>query len=286
MLVSLQRRLIYKPECNSLLQVALYPELLQYYPAARDVCIPTPDNESLGAWYLPFDNSQAVNSSRLIIFLHGNAGNRSGRLGWYKLFYEFGVSLLAIDYRGYGDSTGTPSEEGLARDAIAAWHFAKSLGYTDDSICLTGVSLGGAVAVRLASTLSSTGSTPAGLVLVATFASMVETAAFHYPWVPVRWLLRDRFDSASFIKTIDTPILCFHGNTDDIVPIEMGKRLMSFAPDKSRTGIRPRFVEMKGVAHRRLAESGIEFYRRHLPVFLRQIWNQQTPPEIKKERGS
>jgi fermentation-respiration switch protein FrsA (DUF1100 family) len=164
--------------------------------------------------------------------------------------------VLLFDYRGYGENPGSPSETNFARDARAIWRFAtESPAVLPRRIVVFGESLGGAVATRLAAEQSVGGNSPSGLILCGTFSSLTDTGTARFPWMPVRWLLVDRDPSADRIKAVTCPILQFHGDQDDVVPIEFGRRLFSAVPEQSATGIRKQFVELVGSGHNDFAES-------------------------------
>ncbi len=270
MLASLQRKLMYAPLVSDQLAVGQHAELLGLFPAAKDVQITAADGVQIQGWHLRQSDATSAEPQRpLMLFFHGNAGNRLGRMGWYRLFRDFEVDVLAIDYRGYGDSEGSPSEVGLHADAAATWNYAvNTLGYAPEQICVMGVSLGGAVAVNLVAAKSQQGTPVGGLIVVATFSSMHDTAAFLYPWLPVRWLLIDKYASDELISSVTCPVLGLHGDQDQLVPLQLGQRLFEAAPAASATGLPKKFVVMPGVGHRSLADAGERFYKDNIPQFL------------------
>ena len=186
----------------------------------------------------------------VIIYFSGNAGNRVYRAMDFELFTQLGCHVFVFDYRGYGDNPGSPSEELLAADAHAIWKYAvKTRGLAADRLFLFGESLGGGVAVRLAAELCQSGTPPGGLLLRATFSSLVDVAAYHYRWLPVRILMVDRFPSAERISSVSCPILHIHGIRDRIVPIRFGHELFAAAPEESSGGMAKRFVELPLAGH-------------------------------------
>jgi fermentation-respiration switch protein FrsA (DUF1100 family) len=186
-----------------------------------DVTFAAADGTMLHGWYVPHESPRAA-----VLFCHGN-GEHVARLkpALQKLRDEMGVSVFAWDYRGYGKSEGKPTEKSLLADARAAqlW-LAQREGIRPEDIVLYGRSLGGAVAVGLAAEYPVR-----GMVLERTFADMVDTAAFHFPWLPVKWLMRNRYPSAERIAAYKGPLLMSHGTADRIVPFHMGKRLFDAA---------------------------------------------------------
>ncbi|MFC6672211.1 alpha/beta hydrolase [Marinobacterium aestuariivivens] len=182
----------------------------------RDVEIDTDDGERLHGWYLPGEPGSAT-----LLFLHGNAGNISHRLDSLALFHELGLSVLIIDYRGYGRSSGSPNERGLYRDGEAALAYLLGrLNVPASKILLFGRSLGAAVAARLASRHSV-----GGLILESAFTSATDMAAELYPWLPARLLVRYRYDTARYLQGVTAPVLIIHSRDDEIVPFRHAERL-------------------------------------------------------------
>ncbi len=184
--------------------------------AFEDVEFEAADGTRLHGWYIPHENPRAV-----ILFSHGNAGNLSRRSGTARVLNELvGASVMLYDYRGYGRSEGRPNEKGIVQDARAArdW-LAEREGIAPEDVVLMGRSLGGAVSVDLAQDGAR------ALVLESTFTSIPDMAAVHYPWLPFRFLIRNRLDSATKITAYQGPLLQSHGNADRLIPFEIGRRL-------------------------------------------------------------
>lgn len=186
------------------------------------VSIRTVDGETLAGWLVPAESPRAT-----VLFFHGNAGNISHRLHALMGLPEVGLSVLMIDYRGYGESTGSPSEEGIYRDAEAAWdHLTKERGLAPREIVLYGESLGSAPSLHLAAKLEREGNQgPAAVILEGAFASALEMGKRSFPFLPVSWVLRSRFDNLSRIREVTAPTFIIHAVRDEIVPIEMARRL-------------------------------------------------------------
>ena len=143
------------------------------------VTLTTSDNEQLDAWFVPADPARGT-----LLFFHGNAGNNSHRLDSIRLFHELGLSVLIFDYRGYGQSTGRPTEKGTYRDADAAWQYlVEQRAIPPERIILFGRSLGAPIAADLATRQAA-----AGVILESGFTSVPDVAAKLYPWLPARWL--------------------------------------------------------------------------------------------------
>lgn len=204
----------------------------------RDVVIATSDGERLIAWWKAPEPGRA-----LVLYFHGNGGSLLNRRDRARALSEGGRGLLLVSYRGYSGSTGSPSEEGLRRDAEAAYAFLAS--YDPARIVLYGESLGSAVAIRLA-----TDHPVAGLVLDAPFTSVVDVARPLFRFAPVDLLMRDRFASAERIAAVRAPILVLHGDRDAVVPIALGEALFAAAPEPKR------FVRLPGVDHVSVLEQG------------------------------
>ncbi|MFH1918953.1 MAG: alpha/beta hydrolase [Planctomycetota bacterium] len=187
----------------------------------EDAWFQSPDGLKLHGWFAECREPRAV-----VLFCHGNAGNVTHRAETLHALHDLaGASVLIFDYRGYGRSEGRPDEPGILADARAAraW-LAQRAGVAEREIVLMGRSVGGAVAVDLA---ASDGAR--ALVLESTFTSMPDVAAHHYPWLPVRWLLRTRFDSSAKIANYRGPLLESHGDADTIIPYRLGRRLFDAA---------------------------------------------------------
>jgi fermentation-respiration switch protein FrsA (DUF1100 family) len=192
-------------------------------PEAEEVVLKTSDGERVIAWHIPPRPGQPV-----VIYFHGNAEVVATQVARHRELIAGGAGLVALSYRGYMGSTGRPTEEGLLRDAEAAYQFAASR-YPADRIVLWGHSLGSGVAVALAATRPV-----AKLILEAPFSSTVDVAASMFPIVPVRWLMRDQFRSDQRIGAVTASILILHGERDFVVPISLGERLFKLAREPKR----------------------------------------------------
>jgi len=192
------------------------------------------DGTKIHGWYVPHGQPRAV-----VLFCHGNGGNITHRADVIRALHDrVGVAVLVFDYRGYGKSEGKPDESGVLADARAArtW-LARKTGVGENQIVLMGESLGGAVAVDLATDGAR------ALILENTFSSIPDVAASHYPWAPVRLLMRTRFDSAAKIRSYHGPLYQSHGDRDSIVPLELAKRLFDAANEPKQ------FLLDKGADH-------------------------------------
>ena len=244
------------------------------------VVVPSPganEAEALNGW-IAFREparsvSEGVSAGRpLVVYFGGNGLHRGRRLRTADLFNAIGADVLMVDYRGYGDNAGEPSEDALIADAKAVWRYVREdLGVPADRAVVCGESLGGGVAVQLAADASRRGEPPAGLVLRATFASLVQTAAYHYPFLPVRLLLADRFESFRAIADVTCPILQFHGRGDYVVPYPHGRELFAAAPERSASGVAKRFVTLEKAGHNNILWVDAEVYQDANAAFLREI---------------
>lgn len=260
---SFQRRLIYHPRAvsNLTLEQAGLPKGTVHCMAAT-----TEDGLRLNGWHVLPDgrtaatdgdcNRELAEGGYVVLYFYGNAGSRVRQVQDAHDFTSLGCHVVLFDYRGYGDNPGSPSETGLAADARAVWkHVVEERGVSPSRILLFGQSLGGAVAVRLAEEMSRKGAPPAGLIVNATFSSLLDAAQWHYPYLPVRYVLVDRYPSTERIGNVTCPILVMHGTKDDIVPIDQGRKLFERAPAQSQSGVAKRFVAFEGVGHNNVSHS-------------------------------
>jgi fermentation-respiration switch protein FrsA (DUF1100 family) len=223
---SQQRRLIYFPTPGPV------PSAAALLPTGRDVVLAPEDGSRLGAWYFP-------GRGGAVLVCNGNAGDRSLRAALAVGLNRIGLSVLLFDYRGYGGNPGRPSEDGLAADARAAHAWLVAQPDVDPQrIGYFGESLGAAVAVGLAVQRP-----PAALILRSPFTSLADVGAVHYPWLPVRRLLLDRYPSIERIASVLAPLLVIAGDRDDIVPLPLSRRLYDAAVEPKR------FVVVPGAGH-------------------------------------
>lgn len=175
----------------------------------------------LHGWWLPRKDARFV-----VLFSHGNGGNVSHRVETFRIFHRLGLATFIYDYSGYGQSGGQPSEEATRADARAAWDWLiKEQNIAPDRIILFGRSLGGAVTAQLAADLAAEGTAPAGIIMESTFTSVADMGEHLYPWLPVRQLVRYRYDSGHNLADIRLPALFAHAPEDEIIPFELGRRL-------------------------------------------------------------
>ncbi len=190
----------------------------------QDVFIETADGVTLHGWFIP------GRSSRVLLFFHGNAGNVSHRLDSIRLFRDLGLSVLIIDYRGYGQSGGKTTEKGMYRDAEAAWHYlVEDRGISSNDIVVFGRSLGASVASWLAAQHQ-----PLALIVESSFTSVPDIAQELYPWLPARWLSRFRHATREYVQDVRCPVLVTHSRDDEIIPFHHGEAIFA-AANESRS---------------------------------------------------
>ena len=176
--------------------------------------------EKLNGWFV-----QAPQARGVVLFFHGNAGSISHRLDYLRMFRELGFSILIFDYRGYGKSSGEPSEASTYQDAEAAWNYlVETRHVAPSSIVLFGESLGGAVAAWLAARVK-----PRALIITSTFTSLPDLGAKLYPLFPVRLLTRYDYNAKKYLQAATCPVLIVHSREDEIVPFEHGEQLYAAA---------------------------------------------------------
>ena len=185
----------------------------------QDVAIDTADGVTLHGWFI------AGQSSRVLLFFHGNAGNISHRLASIRQFYDLGLSVLIIDYRGYGQSNGKITEKGMYRDSEAAWRYlTEDRGIAPSDIVVFGRSLGGSAASWLAARHQ-----PQALIVESSFTSVPDVAQELYPWLPVRWLTTLSHATGDFVQDVRCPVLIIHSREDDIIPFHHGEDIFAAA---------------------------------------------------------
>jgi fermentation-respiration switch protein FrsA (DUF1100 family) len=189
-------------------------------PRRSIVCLETADDLALRSWYF----APARPGAPAVLFLHGNAGDIGNHIPAARFLIDAGYGVLAMEYRGYAGNPGSPSEDGLYEDARAAFAFLNRQGFADRDIVLFGESLGTGVAVEMASEHAV-----AAMVLRSPYSAMPDIAAVQFPYFPVHWLVRDRFDSLSKIARSQAPLMVFHGDADTLIPIAYGRRLYDAA---------------------------------------------------------
>ena len=227
----------------------------------EDVLIATADSVTLHGWFIKGQ------SPHVLLFFHGNAGNISHRLDSLRQFWSLGLSVMIIDYRGYGQSEGKTTEAGTYRDADAAWRYlTQGRGVRPEDIVVFGRSVGASVAARLASEQD-----PQGLIVESSFTSVPDIAAELYPWLPARWLSRLSHATRDYVRDVRCPVLVVHSRDDEIVPFHHGEAIFTAAPE-------PRsLLELRGThndAFIRDERSYIEGVR----AFLARLWPPEDAP--------
>ena len=182
--------------------------------------IKTEDNIKLISWYHKKDS----NNYKTILFLHGNAGSLENRIHKINHFKDMNVNFLIIAWRGFSGNDGKPSEKGLYEDAKSALRWLNSKGVANEDIIIYGESLGTGVATEIAQNNNF-----AGIILESPFTSMVDAGKSKYPFLPVKLLLKDKYESVRKIKKINSPILIMHGKVDKLVPFYMGSKIYELA---------------------------------------------------------
>lgn len=224
LLFLLQRRILYRPNRSP-------PDLVSTGLAeVRHMTVTTSDGLALLAWYLP----PAQDSSRVVLYLHGNAAHIGHRAYRLERFQRLGWGALLLEYRGYGGNPGQPSESGLFADARAGLAALQAMGFPLSAVVVWGESLGTGPAVQLAME-----HTIGAVLLESPYTSITAIARLRYRLFPVEWLLRDRFDSLRRISGIQAPVLVMHGARDEIVPVAMGRAIYAAAPEPKQLWIAP-----------------------------------------------
>jgi len=212
----IQRQLIYYPEQN-------FPTPAHAgVPEMQVIQLMTSDNFLLKAWYRPPVDPNLPT----LVYFHGNAGHIGHRALMMAPFLRKGYGVLLLTYRGYSGNPGKPSEEGLYRDARSAMQFLIEEKIPNQCIVLYGNSIGAAVAIQMATEYEI-----AALVLQSPFTSLTDVGHVHYPFFPIKWLIKDRYDSVAKGKKIQAPVLILHGANDWIIPTKLSQKLFLTLPE-------------------------------------------------------
>ena len=204
-----QRRLLYFPDPERTLPQAMG------LAGVEEVVLATPDGASLIAWW-----AKARPGQPTLLYFHGNGGSLAFRAERVRRYQAAGRGIFMMSYRGYSGSTGAPSEAANVADAALAYRHLIASGIAARDIIVYGESLGTGVAVQTASRLEV-----GGVILDAPYTSVVEVATSVYPYLPVRWLSKDRYDSLAVIDEVQAPVLIVHGELDEVIPVSMGRRM-------------------------------------------------------------
>lgn len=217
----------------------------------EDIYFLSEDGKKLHGWFI-----LCPDAKRTVLFLHGNGGNISHRIDKIGILHKAGVNVFIIDWRGYGRSEGSPSEQGIYRDAQAAYDFLITRKNAPPrQIILYGESLGGSVAVDLASRREV-----GGVILEGAFSSGQDMARVIYPWLP-GFFVRNSYDSLHKIQTVKAPLIFLHSRDDEIVPYRLARKLFEAAPGKKA------FIDLDGGHNTLFFDSG-ERYRKAIRDFI------------------
>jgi len=222
----------------------------------EEVFVETVDGITISAWWVPADRPRAT-----VLFCHGNAGNMSGRLDTLIIFNRLNLNTCMFDYRGYGKSEGSPSEQGTYLDALAAYEFVrKKKNIPQKKIIIWGRSLGGPIAARTAA------DNPAGsLVIESTFISLKALVHDHYSWLPGFILSGYAYDTGKYLEELSIPVLVVHSRDDEMIPFYHGQELYKSikAPKE--------FIEIKGSHNRGFIDS-IDVYSATINDFINRCY--------------
>jgi uncharacterized protein len=222
-----QRRMMYLPD-----PTRYTPEQVGL-PQVSEARLDAPDGARLVVWTIP-----AAGDAPTVLYFTGNGGGLANRAERIRRFASAGYGVFMPAYRGYAGSSGSPSQPALIADAVLAYDHLRASGLSPDKIVIYGESLGTGVACQTAVRRQM-----AAVILEAPFSSMIDAASFHYPYYPVRWLLSDAYDSLSIIGRINAPLLIIHGARDQIVPMQLGRKLFDAASEPKQ------FVTLPDAGH-------------------------------------
>jgi uncharacterized protein len=227
-----------------------------------DLTLTASDGIRINGWYLPASESAITNftTQTTVLFFHGNAGNIADRFEKLDVLHALGADVLIIDYRGYGRSEGKPNEDGTYRDARAAYDYlTKTLNREPKSVVVYGESLGSAVAADLASKVEV-----GGLVLEEAFTSIPDVGQRMFPFLPVRWLVRNKYDTLSKMPRIHAPLLILHSRDDEFFDLRHAQRILAAANEPKQ------LIELRG-SHNEAFLISADAYRKGLKDFLARV---------------
>jgi fermentation-respiration switch protein FrsA (DUF1100 family) len=216
-------------------------------PEMTEVSLRTADGLTVYAWFAPAPAGRPT-----VLYFHGNAHHIGARDHRARAFLDAGFGVLLLEYRGYGGNPGHPTEEGLFADARAALQFLLDRDVAAKDIVVNGESLGTGVAVRMAAEQAISGTPLGAVILEAPYTSVTDVAQARFPWLPVRQLLKDRFDSLAVIHEINAPLLIVHGADDEVIAVKYGKRLYEAAKQPKQA------VWVDGARHNDLTSFGLD----------------------------
>ena len=229
----------------------------------EDVTLVARDSCKLHGWFFPAEKG-SLRSRLVFLLMHGNAGNICDRLGFYEAWLGLGVNVFSFDYRGYGASEGKPSEEGTYLDAEAAHAWLVARGFDPKNIVALGKSLGGGIASELALRA------PIGaLILQSTYTSIADVGSDLFPFLPVRWLNRIKYDTLSKLPRIHVPVLVMHSRTDSLIRFPQAERNFAAANEPKM------FWEIEG-GHVDVLTDGRAKYLQGLDEFLRRTFESSV----------
>jgi hypothetical protein len=252
----LQRQLIYHP----FLTIVATPQ--DYGLEYHQLRLQSDAGVEFDIWQIPAGTSRIS-----VVHFHGNADNISTNLDTYKTLHELGINVYAVEYRGYGKSTGKPSEKGITADVAVFAAYLRSVLDTNSSVVIAmGRSLGGAVAVKFARVYPVR-----GLILESTFSCMSDVASQAFPFLPVSVILREQYNSEAIVRELQVPVLVFHSREDEVVPFQTGEKLFSAVPGPKR------FVEIHG-SHNSGYQTSEEILRQSYAEFFEQFQPTKKAP--------
>lgn len=217
-----QRKIIYQPDTSK------PPPAHEVIPDAQDVTLHTDDGVQLNAWLVPAGAGAdpSVDTDYAVLYAPGNGGNREGRASIAALLADRGLTVLLVDYRGFGGNPGSPSERSNTLDLLAGVEALAEAGFDLQRVIYFGESIGGGVVAN-----AQAQRPPAGIVLRSPFTDLADVASRMLPWLPVRWLLKDTYPVAEQLSQSDIPITVIYGDDDSIVPTALSKQVAAAVPN-------------------------------------------------------
>jgi uncharacterized protein len=279
----MQHKIIYRPAISMDLQAKQWGFAATH---ARDISIQAADGTALNGWLVSpgGPKSSGLKGAPLVdLFFGSETGHRGERVNTLKRLAGRGAWVVNFDYRGFGDNVGAPSEDALAKDARAAWNALLERGVKPACIVLHGEGLGAAIALRLASELCAENALPGGVVLEGAFSRLPDFMARRMPFIPMRYMTSDKYDSREHVKSVTCPLLMISGARDSYAPVGDARALFDAAPSASKSGVAKTFVELPNATNAELGAVDTDAYIASIDALFHTVNPSQSSSKTERK---